>query len=130
MLLSAVKKFIRKTHSNVREKIKEHTRSSKWHEVRNEYLEKESKCAACGSRKNLQVHHKKPFHLHPELELNSENFIALCMDVEECHLLIGHGDSFKFYNPNVESDAKRFMSSSKDERKKIIAEARANRLNA
>jgi hypothetical protein len=47
----------------------------------------------------------KPFHLHPELELDPKNLITLCMSRKECHLQIGHGDDFKAYNPNVETDA-------------------------
>ena len=42
-----------------------------------------------------------PFHLDPALELDPTNLITLCMDEKECHLHIGHGGSFKQYNPEV-----------------------------
>ena len=55
----------------------------------------------------MNVHHKKPFHLFPELELESTNLITLCMDGDkDCHIKLGHGGSFKAYNPNVEEDVK------------------------
>jgi 5-methylcytosine-specific restriction endonuclease McrA len=47
----------------------------------------------------VQVHHKKPFHLHPELELDPANLVTLCMtSSNECHLRIGHSGDFKAYN--------------------------------
>jgi 5-methylcytosine-specific restriction endonuclease McrA len=54
---------------------------------------------------NLNVHHKKPFHLFPQLELEPTNLITLCMESgKDCHIKLGHGDNFKAYNPNVEED--------------------------
>jgi hypothetical protein len=78
-------------------------RSKHWNKIRDQFLEQHCQCAACGSTKNLNVHHKLPFHLHPELELDPANLITLCMD-NDCHLLIGHGTNFKAYNPNVDVD--------------------------
>lgn len=80
-------------------------RSNEWPKVEKDFREKNPTCAACGSTNKLNVHHKKPFHLHPELELDENNLITLCMDKNRCHLLIGHGDNFRAYNPNVEADA-------------------------
>ena len=74
------------------------------------HLKLEPTCAACGSSKKLNVHHKKPFHLYPELELDENNLVTLCMSKMECHLLIGHGSDFKCYNPYVESDIKILQS--------------------
>ena len=54
---------------------------------------------------DIQVHHRAPFHLHPELELDPKNLISLCMSKTECHLRIGHGDFFKAWNPDVLPDA-------------------------
>lgn len=84
-------------------------RSNEWPKLEKSHLEANPFCACCSSKNNLQVHHKKPFHLHPELELDPTNLITLCMD-NDCHLLVGHGDSFKAYNPDVESDAKLVFS--------------------
>lgn len=80
------------------------SRSSHWPTVEKHFKEKHPTCACCGSTVRLQVHHKKPFHLDPSLELDENNLITLCMSPRECHLLIGHGDNFKAYNPFVEND--------------------------
>jgi len=79
-------------------------RSKHWHKVRQEFLKENPECAVCGTNKNLNVHHKKPFHLYPELELDKNNLVTLCMSKMECHLLIGHGGSFLKFNNNIESD--------------------------
>ena len=76
-------------------------RSTHWPTVEKHFKEAHSTCAACGSSKNLNVHHCMPFHLDPTMELNPTNLITLCMDEKECHLHIGHGGSFKQYNPEV-----------------------------
>jgi hypothetical protein len=81
-------------------------RSSKWHSLQKEFLLKNPICVICGSSEKLNVHHKKPFHLYPELELDENNLVTLCMSKKECHLLIGHLDSFKKFNPNIDSDIK------------------------
>jgi 5-methylcytosine-specific restriction protein A len=92
----------------VRSKIKDAKtkRSSKWPHVEKTHLAAHPGCAACGSNSKLNVHHKKPFHLNPALELDPTNLITMCMEMgKHCHLLIGHGNNFKAYNPNVEADA-------------------------
>lgn len=107
--------------SVVREKAKNLTRSSEWGKVRSEHLKKFPQCAACGTKDHLQVHHIKPFHIYPELELDPSNLITLCMGAYECHLMIGHGDSWKCYNPDVLYDSKKFESDAPERRK--IAES-------
>ena len=88
-------------------------RSSEWARVRREFIKKHPECAACGSHllPNLQVHHRKPFHLFPELELDESNLIVLCEDGKgstNCHFVFGHCMSdWKCYNENVERDASR-----------------------
>ena len=91
--------------SEKREKDKEKTRSPHWPAVRNHFLANNKTCHACGSAEKIQVHHVEPFNEKPELELEPTNFIALCMGPNECHLEIGHGGSFDFFNPNVRQDA-------------------------
>lgn len=86
-------------------------RSPKWGAVQKLHLKLEPSCACCGSTKQLQVHHKKPFHLFPELELDLNNLITLCMEGDkDCHLNIGHGGNFKDYNPEVAQDAAKVLS--------------------
>jgi 5-methylcytosine-specific restriction endonuclease McrA len=105
----------------------EKPRSPHWPAVEHAHLKEQPVCACCGSDKKLNVHHKKPFHLFPELELEPTNLITLCMD-KECHLLLGHGDNFKDYNPNVEEDVKR-VHDNMNLFESVSAEAKAKRLS-
>ena len=85
-------------------------RSPHWPAVRKQWLAAHPTCAACGGTQNIEVHHKSPFHLHPELELEPSNFITLCEPIgKEHHLKIGHTvngkSSWKINNPDVVRDA-------------------------
>ena len=52
-------------HSIIREKVvKKVTRSSEWPKIEKAHLASQDFCAACGSEKHLQVHHKMPCHVH------------------------------------------------------------------
>lgn len=75
-------------------------RSGHWPTLRKEFLDKNPKCAVCGGTKNLEAHHIKPFHLHPELELDETNLIALCeaSSTFNCHLIVGHAMNFRNVN--------------------------------
>lgn len=79
-------------------------RSGKWPTVRKNYLAIHPRCEACGSTDNLAVHHIKPFHTHPELELDFTNLITLCYTH---HFELGHHKNWKTVNPYVKEDAKR-----------------------
>lgn len=80
-------------------------RSTKWASVRNKFLKTNTKCVVCGSLKNLVVHHKLPFHLYPELELDVSNLVTLCESSPvNCHFLFGHLMDWKKYNPDVDYD--------------------------
>ena len=83
-------------------------RSGEWPRVRDAHLAKFPNCAVCDGSKKVNVHHKKPFHLHPELELDPTNLITLCEGVGTWnhHLWVGHLGSFKSLNSTVEQDAK------------------------
>jgi 5-methylcytosine-specific restriction protein A len=78
-------------------------RSSKWRSVERAYLFDWPNCVGCGSDKRLEVHHVRPFHLEPELELDPGNLITLC---RRCHLLFGHFDDWKKFNLSVRSNAR------------------------
>lgn len=90
-------------------------RASEWVYVRNEFVRRHPRCEACGSDYQLNVHHIKPFHLYPELELDEGNLITLC---REHHFRIGHDPDGKgpakpnwsASNPNVRSDAANMRS--------------------
>lgn len=83
-------------------------RSSGWPKKRREHLIKEPCCQVCGGKKNLNVHHKLPFHLFPANELADDNLITLCEDGlanTNCHLLVGHCGNWRDYNPTIEESA-------------------------
>ena len=105
-MITLITHALKVAYSLVREQSKSVTRSSKWSGVRKTTLLANPKCACCGSTTFLQVHHMKPFHNFPKLELDPKNLIVLCMSKNECHLLVGHGDNFKKFNPYVAADAK------------------------
>ena len=84
------------------------SRSSKWPKVRKKHLEKNPCCAVCGATAKLNVHHIKPYHLFPELELEESNLITLCECGKggvNCHLFIGHLGNYKKINPDSVKDA-------------------------
>jgi 5-methylcytosine-specific restriction enzyme A len=82
-------------------------RSPEWPKARKAWLAAHPDCAVCGGTKNIEVHHKIPFHIKPELELDNTNFISLCESKDHgvnCHLFFGHLGNFKNYNPGVVKD--------------------------
>jgi 5-methylcytosine-specific restriction enzyme A len=90
-------------------------RSGRWPACREMHLKIEPKCAACATVKFLEVHHKKPYHLFPELELVEDNLITLCESpAHNCHLIFGHSLLWAAYNPHVEEDAARAMERIRD----------------
>lgn len=84
-------------------KIRGATRSPKWPATRKEHLEKFPNCAACGRTKKIEVHHIKPVHAYPELELDPSNLVSLCDD--PCHLTFGHFFDYRSWNITVKQDA-------------------------
>lgn len=101
---------VRVLYSLRREAKKREERSPHWRTVEKHFKEANPTCAACGTKKLLQVHHEKPFHTDPSLELDPKNLIGLCMSRYECHLRIGHGGDFKHYNPDVVVDAAKVLA--------------------
>lgn len=80
-------------------------RSPKWAALAKRFVKGKS-CAACGRSECLVVHHIKPFHLHPELELEEGNLIVLCEGkIVNCHLAIGHLFNWRSYNVDVAQDS-------------------------
>ncbi|HEY3993606.1 MAG TPA: HNH endonuclease [Ktedonobacteraceae bacterium] len=86
------------------------SRSPEWPAVAHAHLAKEPACRVCGHRgQGLQVHHIKPFHLYPDLELDPNNLITLCeLKGRDHHLLIGHLDDWESYNPQVRTDVDKY----------------------
>lgn len=87
-----------------------HTRSPEWGRVEKEHILREPECQACGHRgAGLQVHHIRPFHLYPHLELDPRNLITLCqVEGREHHLLLGHLDNWESFNEHIRADVKHF----------------------
>lgn len=74
-----------------------------WHKVRGIWLKDHGFCAVCGCTTGLNVHHIKPFHEFPELELEPENFITLgeICPTGNHHLLFGHLGDWRSWNVDV-----------------------------
>ena len=113
--------------SIVREKRK--GRSPHWHAVEAAWLAKNGFCAACGCRVRLQVHHVRPYHLDPALELDLKNLLTLCMGPNECHLKIAHGGDWRSYAPDVRELASAVLSGTIP-RRQAEAQAKSGRLYA
>jgi len=126
-MISRIRHFVRRKVSERRERKKESTRSPRWRAVRARYLREHPFCAGCGSQRHLQLHHVRPYHLHPELELEPSNLVTACMDTSECHLLVCHGDSFRAYNPNVVNDLEE-LRREPSRRRAIVSRAKLNSL--
>jgi 5-methylcytosine-specific restriction endonuclease McrA len=80
-------------------------RSPKWRQARYDWVvHHQPQCMLCWGSEKLQVHHKFPFHLHPELELDPTNFITLCEGGRgvNCHYLAGHGCDWKRYTQQTD----------------------------
>jgi len=90
---------IKRTYKQIVER-----RSSQWPKVRKEHLKLFPTCAACGTKKAVEVHHKIPFSFYPEGELLPENFLTLC-EYHDCHLIVGHGGNWADVNPYAAEDA-------------------------
>lgn len=84
-----------------------HARSSRWPAVRRAHLEQFPACAACGGTEGVEVHHVRPVHLFPHLELDPTNLLTLCeRPGRNCHLVFGHLLSFREgWNARVRADA-------------------------
>lgn len=88
-------------------------RSSHWPSVRLAHLLQHPTCIVCGGTKKLQVHHIKPFHLYPELELIPDNLATLCEAKRggvNCHLWFGHLGWFKSFNVDVIANAAEWIA--------------------
>ena len=88
-------------------------RSPHWPHVRAEQLRRQPVCQATGLTEAdgalLEAHHVRAFHLcalvgRPDLELDLRNLITLARHPVDPHLLLGHLDDFRSYNPDVADD--------------------------
>ncbi len=90
-------------------------RSSGWEKFEKDYVAVHNFCVACGGTKLLQVHHKLPYHLHPELELDENNVMTLCMSPGHlCHFIYGHCRDWLAFNPRVVEMAAEMLEATKN----------------
>ena len=90
------------------------TRSPHWPVVRRNHLEKEPRCTACDTDKDLEVHHVIPVSVNPAREEDPENLITLCgSGRHNCHLVFGHFMNYKCYNPDVRKMVKEYRAKMK-----------------
>lgn len=94
-------------NENHRSKTHGKKRSPEWGKFKREFAETHPKvCAVCGTTKKVALHHLRPFHLHPELELSENNMLWVCeRQGHDHHFFVAHLENFKSYNPNAKEDA-------------------------
>lgn len=85
-------------------------RHPQWPSIRKAHLINEPVCQACGSKKNLEVHHKLPVRVCPKRELDDTNLITLCEGSYNCHYVFGHSLNWWGWNPNVDEDVERYRA--------------------
>src|SRR5689334_19957642 len=71
-------------------------RSWKWAKVRDEHLAANPTCVVCG-RVATTVHHVRPVHIAPALELDPTNFASVC---DDDHWTVGHVRNWQRWNDN------------------------------
>lgn len=90
-------------------------RSPHWEALEKRWVFTHTSCAACGGTTHLQVHHIKPYHLHPDLELDESNLMTLCMAPGHlCHFIFGHCRLWAAYNPRVREMAAEMLEATKN----------------
>ena len=82
-------------------------RASQWPTLRREWLASHPACAACGGRRDVEVHHIRPVHVYPDDELDPANLISLC---RVHHFWHGHLGAWQSWNACVVSDAADFLA--------------------
>lgn len=58
-------------------------------------------CAFCGRKVDLNRHHCIPFAADPSKYNDPNNLIVLCGGSHGCHLVVGHKQNYKKFNPYV-----------------------------
>jgi hypothetical protein len=88
-------------------------RAPQWKAFREAHLLRHPACSVCGGVEELEVHHRQPWHLFPEKELDPENCMTACVSKRlagmNCHLLL-HGGNWKKYSTCPEGVASVILS--------------------
>ena len=74
-------------------------RHSKWPALVKRFKAEKRTCVVSGLKTTLEVHHLKPYHLFPELELEWDN---LRLIARPFHYLFGHFCNWTDYNPDFD----------------------------
>jgi len=118
-------RFAKAYHPTEVKKRNKTKRSSQWESLRLKWLQHHPCCAVCGSTSKLEVHHIKPFHTHPELELDPGNLVTLCENKKKginCHLFAGHLGNYKTINVNLRMDVNYLNSMINDNYQRVTGE--------
>jgi hypothetical protein len=91
-------------------------RSSQWTKVRDEYIKANPDCECC-TRKAETVHHKRPYHLFPDLELDKSNLMSVC---DHCHLVLLHAGDFRLWMDMPDLEAARHRNIVKLAKKRSV----------
>lgn len=105
-------------------------RSPYWRTIRKEFLKEFPFCAVCGRNTKLEVHHKLPYYMAPDLELEPSNLVTLCENKKNgisCHLLGGHSGDFRSVNLNVDQTVIILKTLIDEGRKQIKAHAQMDK---
>jgi 5-methylcytosine-specific restriction protein A len=78
-------------------------RSPQWDKLAKTIVKEVGRCEICKSKATLEVHHKKPYHLYPELELDRDNLCVLC---RRDHFIFGHLGDWTAWNKDIDMDIK------------------------
>ena len=92
-------------------------RDPAWPRARKAYLREHPSCAACGTNRDLDVHHIIPVQIDREKELDPTNQLTLC---KTDHLVFGHLHDWFAWNPTVIADAEKHL---------VLVNTRANEQN-
>ena len=86
-------------------------RAPRWPKLRREHLEREPRCAACGTKEGVVPHHVVLVSVDPRMELEPTNLITLCESkTHNCHLIWGHLLDWSKGNPHVRADAAAYFA--------------------
>ena len=88
--------------------VKNLGRASGWSKLRREFLAEHPTCAACGTRKKLEVHHVESVSQAPDKELEKGNLLTLCEGSMKCHFVWGHLGSWRSINITARDDVAEF----------------------
>jgi len=75
-----------------------------WSKFEKNYVKSNSVCLACGATTSLEVHHKIPYAMRPDLEFEPTNLVTLCMSTNKCHFRLGHGSYWSAFTPSINLD--------------------------